>query len=63
MRAFLLEGEFFLGAALATSMTKLALRYAEVRRDVLRISLVWPDSFFTNTRTIFRSNPLAVGLQ
>jgi len=34
LRAFLLEGEFFLGAALATSMTKLALRYAEVSSDV-----------------------------
>lgn len=35
LRQFLLDGEFFLGAALATALTKLSLRYHEIGGDVV----------------------------
>ena len=33
MRQFMMDGDFFVGAALATSLTKLALRYAQLTDD------------------------------
>ena len=33
LKKHLLDGDFFIGASLATSMTKLALRYCEVIND------------------------------
>ena len=34
LRQYLMDGEFFVGAALATTLTKLALRYVSITPDV-----------------------------
>ncbi|XP_046326650.1 coatomer subunit beta-like isoform X2 [Haliotis rufescens] len=36
MRQYLMDGEFFTGAALATTLTKLCLRYININKDVKR---------------------------
>lgn len=33
MRQFLMDGDFFVGAALSTTLTKLALRYLDLIKD------------------------------
>ncbi|XP_045198148.1 coatomer subunit beta-like [Mercenaria mercenaria] len=46
MRQFLLDGEFFVGAALATSLTKLALRYMTLHTDPKRQNAFLAESMF-----------------
>ena len=36
LRQYLMDGDFFLGAALSTSLTKLALRYMSLTDDVVK---------------------------
>ena len=41
MRSFLMDGEFFVGASLATVLTKLALRFIELNQDAKKKNVRW----------------------
>ena len=36
LRQYLMDGDFFIGAALSATLTKLVLRYADLELDVVR---------------------------
>lgn len=46
LRQYLLDGEFFVGAALATSLTKLALKYISLHADVKRQNAFLAEAMF-----------------
>lgn len=46
LRQYLLDGEFFVGAALATSLTKLALKYIALHPDVKRQNAFLAEAMF-----------------
>lgn len=35
LRQYLMDGDFFIGAALSATLTKLVLRYADLEQDVV----------------------------
>jgi len=46
LRQFLMDGEFFVGAALATTLTKLALRYVAQTTDKRKQNVCFSPSVF-----------------
>ena len=41
LRQYLLDGDFFVGAALSTTLTKLALRYVDITEDAKKQNVSW----------------------
>ena len=46
MRQYLLDGEFFVGAAIACTLTKLALRYLDIEEDKEKHNVRFHQTFF-----------------
>ncbi|KAL3881649.1 hypothetical protein ACJMK2_028061 [Sinanodonta woodiana] len=46
LRGYLMEGDFFVGAALATTLTKLSLRYANITKDEKKKNSFIAESMF-----------------
>lgn len=46
MRQYLLDGEFFVGAAIACTLTKLALRYLDIEEDKEKHNVSFHETFF-----------------
>ena len=45
MRQYLLDGEFFVGAAIACTLTKLALRYLDIEDDKEKHNVSFHETF------------------
>lgn len=46
LRQYLLDGEFFVGAAIACTLTKLALRYLDIEEDKEKQNVSLHEKFF-----------------
>ena len=45
MRQYMMDGDFFVGAALATTLTKLALRYVSLVKDKKKQNVSVKESY------------------